>query len=159
MADLASAFHLPRRHDRGIVKGGDDIKRRAFFATLFTQLPSSSLVVCKFHPEGTTRCSSLGTGLDSWLFHERWRAIKVKGLLQINQRQKDKLASRDSEQKINNHQSTKNLMNTLCRGGICHSRHSRRKCKIFASGVNFSGNNVIYNINESTKYILSWFHI
>ena len=31
----------------------------------------------------------------------------------------------------------------------------RRKCKIFASGVNFSGNNVIYNINESTKYILS----
>ena len=24
------------------------------------------------------------------------------------------------------------------RGGICHSRHCRRQCKIFASGVNFS---------------------
>ena len=84
---------------RGIVKGGDDIKgdakRRDFFATLFTQMPSSSLVVCKFHPEGTARCSSLETGSDSWLFHERWGAIKVKGSLQINQRQKDKLASRE----------------------------------------------------------------
>ena len=45
------------------------------------------------------------------------------------------------------------------RGDICHSRHCRRQCKIFTSGVNFSGNNVIYNINESTKYILSWFHL
>ena len=25
-----------------------------------------------------------------------------------------------------------------CRGGICPSRQSRRECKIFASGVNFS---------------------
>ena len=41
------------------------------------------------------------------------------------------------------------------RGEICQCRHCRRQCKIFASGVNFSGNNVIYNINESTKYILS----
>ena len=24
------------------------------------------------------------------------------------------------------------------RGGICHCRHCRRQCKIFASGVNFS---------------------
>ena len=27
------------------------------------------------------------------------------------------------------------------------------------SGVNFSGNNAIYNVNESTKYILSWFYL
>ena len=43
------------------------------------------------------------------------------------------------------------------RVGICHSRHSshsRRQCKNFASGVNFSRNNAIYNRNESTKYIL-----
>ena len=45
------------------------------------------------------------------------------------------------------------------RGDICHSRHCRRQCKIFASGVNFSGNNVIYNINESAKYIFSGFHL
>ena len=45
------------------------------------------------------------------------------------------------------------------RGGICPSRQSRRECKIFASGVNFSKNNAIYNINESAKYILSWFYI
>ena len=38
------------------------------------------------------------------------------------------------------------------RGEICHCRHCRRQCKIFASGVNFSRNNAIYNINESTKY-------
>ena len=31
--------------------------------------------------------------------------------------------------------------------------------KSFACGVNFSRNNAIYNINESTKYILSWFHL
>ena len=37
------------------------------------------------------------------------------------------------------------------RGGICHSRHSRRECKIFASGVNFSRNNVVCYINESKK--------
>ena len=43
------------------------------------------------------------------------------------------------------------------RGEICQCRHCRRQCKIFASGVNFSGNNLIYNINESKKYILSWF--
>ena len=30
-----------------------------------------------------------------------------------------------------------------------------RQCKIFASGVNFSRNNAIHIINESTKYILS----
>ena len=45
------------------------------------------------------------------------------------------------------------------RVGICHSRHSRRECKNFASGVNFSRNNAIYNRNESTKYILYWFHL
>ena len=37
------------------------------------------------------------------------------------------------------------------RGGICHSRHSRRECKIFASGVNFSRNNAVCYINESKK--------
>ena len=31
----------------------------------------------------------------------------------------------------------------------------RRQCKIFASGVNFSRNNAVYYINESTKNILS----
>ena len=31
--------------------------------------------------------------------------------------------------------------------------------KFLASGVNFSRNNAIYNINERTKYILSWFHL
>ena len=46
----------------------------------------------------------------------------------------------------------------ICRGDICQCRHRRRQCKIFVSGVNFSRNNVIYNINESTKYILPWFH-
>ena len=45
------------------------------------------------------------------------------------------------------------------RVGICHSRHSRQECKNFASGVNFSRNNAIYNRNESTKYILYWFHL
>ena len=30
------------------------------------------------------------------------------------------------------------IMIMLIRGGICHSRHCRRQCKIFASGVNFS---------------------
>ena len=30
---------------------------------------------------------------------------------------------------------------------------------IFSSGVNFSRNNAIYNINESTKFVLSWFHL
>ena len=39
----------------------------------------------------------------------------------------------------------------LHRGGICHSRHSRRECKIFASGVNFSRNNAVCYINESKK--------
>ena len=38
-------------------------------------------------------------------------------------------------------------------------RHCRRQWKIVASGVNFSRNNAIYNIDESTKYILSWFHL
>ena len=37
------------------------------------------------------------------------------------------------------------------RDGICHSRHSRRECKIFASGVNFSRNNAVCYINESKK--------
>ena len=41
------------------------------------------------------------------------------------------------------------------RGEICPSRQCRRQCKIFASGVNFSRNNAIHNINENTKYILS----
>ena len=31
-----------------------------------------------------------------------------------------------------------NFRLVLFRGGICHSRHCRRQCKIFASGVNFS---------------------
>ena len=31
----------------------------------------------------------------------------------------------------------------------------RRQCKIFTSGVNFSRNNAIYDIDESPKYILS----
>ena len=26
---------------------------------------------------------------------------------------------------------------TVVRGDICHSRHCRRQCKVFASGVNF----------------------
>ena len=43
---------------------------------------------------------------------------------------------------------------SICRVGNCHSRHSQRQCKNFASGVNFSRNNAIYNRNESTKYIL-----
>ena len=43
------------------------------------------------------------------------------------------------------------------RGEIC--RHCQRQCKILASRVNFSRNNAIYNINESTKYILPWFHL
>ena len=50
----------------------------------------------------------------------------------------------------------------LCGGGrgeICPCRHCRRQWKLFNSGVNFSGNNAIYNINESSKYILSWFHL
>ena len=46
-----------------------------------------------------------------------------------------------------------------CRGEICHYRHWRRQCKIFASDVNFSRNNTIYNIKESTKYILSLFDL
>ena len=37
------------------------------------------------------------------------------------------------------------------RGGICHCRHYRWQCKIFASGVNFSRNDAIYSINEGTK--------
>ena len=41
------------------------------------------------------------------------------------------------------------------RGEICHCRHCRQQCKIFTSSVNFSRNNAIYNINESSKYILS----
>ena len=45
------------------------------------------------------------------------------------------------------------------RGEIWQCRNCRRQCKIFASGVNFSRNNAIYNINESTKYILPWFHL
>ena len=44
------------------------------------------------------------------------------------------------------------------RGEICQCLHCQRQCKIFASGVNFSRNNAVYYINESTKYILSWFH-
>ena len=41
------------------------------------------------------------------------------------------------------------------RDGICQCRHCQRQCKIFASGVNFSRNNAIYNIDDSTKYISS----
>ena len=37
------------------------------------------------------------------------------------------------------------------RGKICPCHHSRRQSKIFASSVNFSRNNAIYNINESTS--------
>ena len=37
------------------------------------------------------------------------------------------------------------------RDGICHSCHSRREGKIFASGVNFSRNNAVCYINESKK--------
>ena len=33
------------------------------------------------------------------------------------------------------------------RDKICHCRHCRRQCKIFASSVNFSRNNAIYSIN------------
>ena len=40
------------------------------------------------------------------------------------------------------------------RGEICQCRHCRCQCKIFNSGVNFSRNKAIYNINESIKYIL-----
>ena len=43
------------------------------------------------------------------------------------------------------------LLIMMIRGGICHSRHSRRECKIFASGVNFSRNNAVCYINESKK--------
>ena len=50
-------------------------------------------------------------------------------------------------------------LNVFTRVGICHSRHSRRECKYFASSVNFSRNNAIYNRNERTKYILYWFHL
>ena len=45
-------------------------------------------------------------------------------------------------------------MTGILRGEICQCRHCRWQCKIFASGVNFSRNDAIYNINESTKYIL-----
>ena len=41
------------------------------------------------------------------------------------------------------------------RGEICPSRHSRQESKIFASGVNFSEDDAIYNINQDKKYILS----
>ena len=37
------------------------------------------------------------------------------------------------------------------RGKICPCHHCRRQSKIFDSGVNFSRNNAIYNINESKK--------
>ena len=40
------------------------------------------------------------------------------------------------------------------RGEICQCRQCRRQCKIFASGVNFSRNNAIYNKIESSKCIL-----
>ena len=46
--------------------------------------------------------------------------------------------------------SSKNLL--YLRGEIYPCRHCRQQCKIFASGVNFSRNNAIYNINESTFY-------
>ena len=49
------------------------------------------------------------------------------------------------------------IVTDLNRGEICQCRYCRRQCKIFASGVNFSRNNAIYNINESKKCILSWF--
>ena len=42
-------------------------------------------------------------------------------------------------------------LNSSSRVGICHSRHSWRECKIFASGVNFSRNNAVSYINESKK--------
>ena len=45
------------------------------------------------------------------------------------------------------------------RDEICQCRHCWRQCKIFASSVNFSRNNAIYNINESTKYTLPWYHL
>ena len=41
------------------------------------------------------------------------------------------------------------------RGEICPCRHCRQQCKIFASSVNIFRNNAIYNINESTKYLIS----
>ena len=43
------------------------------------------------------------------------------------------------------------------RGDICPRRQGRRQCKTFASGVNSSRNNAIYNINESTKSIYTDF--
>ena len=43
------------------------------------------------------------------------------------------------------------ILAVYVRDGICHSRHSRRECKIFASGVNFSRNNAVCYINESKK--------
>ena len=38
-------------------------------------------------------------------------------------------------------------------GEICQYRHCRQQCKTFASGVNFSRNNAVYYINDSTKYV------
>ena len=43
------------------------------------------------------------------------------------------------------------ILAVYVRDVICHSRHSRRECKIFASGVNFSRNNAVCYINESKK--------
>ena len=44
------------------------------------------------------------------------------------------------------------------RGDICPCCHCRRQCRFFTCGVNSSRNNPIYNIDESTKYILSGLH-
>ena len=55
--------------------------------------------------------------------------------------------------------NVEDIVQEVSRGEICPCRHCRWQCKIFASSVNFSRNNAICNINESTKYILSWFHL
>ena len=47
-------------------------------------------------------------------------------------------------------QSEVKFINAVTAGGTVN---------FFASGVNFSRNNAIYIINESTKYILPWLHL
>ena len=59
----------------------------------------------------------------------------------------------------NVHQHLAMFWSLVIRGEICHCRHCQRQCKIFASGVNLSRNNAIYNINYCTKYILPWFYL
>ena len=60
----------------------------------------------------------------------------------------------DGMRVINNRTVSKGSTISNIRGEICQCRHCRQQCKFFASGVNFSRNNAIYNINESTQYIL-----